>query len=798
MLAPIRETSRPRPPAKARRSTSNSKRLRPSASSPPPSYTAYFDENVGRGLPHSTTEDGLASPVTRAGRADDMDSNDPWGLRGDDEQHYHENEDGVPASLNGEASVFERDVTALLVSDGLLSGSPPQDTSPLPIMPPLFNTPSRHYYTYSHSTPERLSDLSASGRPYLQRGHLQRMSMSAADVAYLADQNAELLEKLEKLEQESSHSDQSGRRQLKRLEKEIAELREELEKTQAKSEELEEKTKHGWNSEQVVNAVARKKLEREAKMKALRNLGHDDEIAEDAGVKSFAPDGSMFGGPSSGYSFMTPSRRSNSSVVFPKVDDIDTQSVSSPFPSNLISPRQELPVSAIEPDSAERPEIVLINKLMDKMSELQDANARIIEQQTETTKQLQAFQQETEQMNRLYQSLGSSFEVEDAADSDYDRAESTRFYSFSQVLGNHQPRSASAKRIARHRRRTLGSTDTKAAKAAVRCANSNASRLNLPIPFPPSPNLNRPHSFASLHDAFVSPALSSLSLDSAVDDQRQSLVVLPTLQSELGDALSVESGDGNNFHLRSMSIFNLSAKPPSNISIPPSPSPSPGHLQAYHDAYNEADEIQGPPTPMSLAPREDSLLLHPEAAINEIPPTPATYNRPTLEFTSPGLQSPRYYRMSQTVRSRTDRWVKGRFSNSLIGTIDDIEEPQPLPPTAMGMTQQLAQAFETVVEGFTNAPEIAVACEDQSSSTTSSRRSSVYEDATHSPLQQSSKTNVVSSKPGFSKVILELWLWLQFVVIILVFLWAMARRGPKAVLFEGNVVDGKRALSARR
>ncbi|KAF8634798.1 hypothetical protein AX15_000710 [Amanita polypyramis BW_CC] len=820
MLASKRDTSRPRPPAKARRSASNSKALRPSASSPPPSYTDSFGATVGIGLPHSTTEDGLASPTARIRRENEMDCNDPWGLRGgDDESGYRGcEEDGETVSemFDRANGVFvENDevdeMSAVLGSSLEESGAfgtmrqPVDVISPLPTMPPLLSTPSRGYYTYSHSTPERLSDLS---KPFRRGGHAQRVSMSAADVAYLADQNAELMEKLEKLEQESSHADLSGRRQLKRLEKEVAELREELEKTQARGEELEEKTKRGWNSEQVINAVARKKLEREAKMRALRNLGQGSGPAEETEVKSFAPEGSTFGGPSPGYSFMTPYGKSNSSIVFPKSEDIDARSVSSPFPSKVAFPSQESPTSETMSTPADRPEVVLINKLMEKMTELQEANTRIMEQQAETTKQLQAFQKETEQMNRIYQSMDSSFEIEDASDSDYDRTGLTRFHSFSQIVESRPPRSASLKKkqgSMRHRRRTLGSVDERTAKAASRRANASTSRLNVPIPFPPSPTMDRHHSFHELHDAFLSPALSLLSLDSAEDEFKQSSPVLLTLQSELGNALNAEGSDENNFHLRSTSIFNLSAKP-STISILSSPSPSPGHLRAYQNSLSEGqdiDGVQGPPTPMSLAPRGNSLLLHPEGTVDLPPATPAMDNRPTLDFTSPGLQSPRYYRMSQTVRSRTDRWVKGRFGNSLLGSLDAIEEPEPAPPVPLGVSQRLAHAFESVVEGFTSStPEIAVTCaEDSHSSASSSRRSSVYEDATlaiESPVQELSKVTATQEKLGISKVVLELWLWLQFVVVILVFLWAMARRGPKAVLFEGNAVDNKRGLPTRR
>jgi hypothetical protein len=45
-------------------------------------------------------------------------------------------------------------------------------------------------------------------------------------------------------------------------------------------------------------------------------------------------------------------------------------------------------------------------------------------------------------------------------------------------------------------------------------------------------------------------------------------------------------------------------------------------------------------------------------------------------------------------------------------------------------------------------------------------------------------------RTGLVGCMLELWLWLQFALIILVFVWAMARRGPRNVLKEA---DRKRA-----
>ena len=55
----------------------------------------------------------------------------------------------------------------------------------------------------------------------------------------------------------------------------------------------------------------------------------------------------------------------------------------------------------------------------------------------------------------------------------------------------------------------------------------------------------------------------------------------------------------------------------------------------------------------------------------------------------------------------------------------------------------------------------------------------------------STETGVVVATPkaksdGFVGFILEVWLWLQFAIVVLVFLWAMARRGPKSILHEAE------------
>ena len=81
--------------------------------------------------------------------------------------------------------------------------------------------------TMSYSTSDSALGVIASSHSSL----LKRLDRKVtADISLLADQNAELMEKLEKLEAGASSSDQTGRRELKRLEKEIVFLREALDR----------------------------------------------------------------------------------------------------------------------------------------------------------------------------------------------------------------------------------------------------------------------------------------------------------------------------------------------------------------------------------------------------------------------------------------------------------------------------------------------------------------------------------------------------------------------------------------
>src|SRR6267142_283513 len=92
--------------------------------------------------------------------------------------------------------------------------------------------------TTPSSSPAPTPEYRPTPLPHLRNFHARRISVSPSDLALLADQNAELLQKLEKLEAESTQADFAGRRRLGKLEKEIDVLHEELDQYRAQSDAL--------------------------------------------------------------------------------------------------------------------------------------------------------------------------------------------------------------------------------------------------------------------------------------------------------------------------------------------------------------------------------------------------------------------------------------------------------------------------------------------------------------------------------------------------------------------------------
>jgi hypothetical protein len=261
--------------------------------------------------------------------------------------------------------------------------------------------------------------------------------------------------------------------------------------------------------------------------------------------------------------------------------------------------------------------------------------------------------------------------------------------------------------------------------------------FSLPVPFASSPCSDFLGTTRSRSTGLLSPALSTLSLSSRSQGPDPFDNARPTLQTELenefGDGWGLNAGD----HVRrSSSLYDFS-----QTSMPPSPSPSPARLSKAH--YSPQEQETPLPSPMPMG--------NPTMKLSVEPPTPEDHKH------SANKQTKRYHLMSETIRSRTNRWVDGRFKDpgsASANTRAHTNEEEEKTPTAP-VPHQLVDAFDVAVESFTRQPNGS------------------------SLANQKSK----AKKPhGVAALMLEIWLWLQFAIIILVFLWAMAKRGPKSVL----------------
>ncbi|KAF8897907.1 hypothetical protein BD779DRAFT_1492927 [Infundibulicybe gibba] len=235
-------------------------------------------------------------------------------------------------------------------------------------------------------------------------------------------------------------------------------------------------------------------------------------------------------------------------------------------------------------------------------------------------------------------------------------------------------------------------------------------------------------------------------------------------------------------HERLGSLYDLSQFSPSQ---PPSPSPFstsrsasplsfPSSLSSQFQQHQQSETMHTPP---SLA-GGNVLRLSVE------PPTPERFRELVA---SPG-KGERHIRMTETLRSRTHRWADGRFGDSLIGQQDDGElhqDPEQdqehhgavISRPATPLPQRLLNTFDAVVDTISARPEFEG----------TARRSLLLPTPTPAPADTLHAGEGEKKKGArLGAVLLELWLWLQFAVIILVFLWAMARRGPKAVLGDAQ------------
>ena len=608
--------------------------------------------------------------------------------------------------------------------------------------------------TMNYSTSDSALSVITSPHPSLLRQLDRKVT---ADISLLADQNAELMDKLEKLEAGTSFADQTGRRELKRLEKEIAFLRHALEETQAKNEELEEKV-----HDAVAGEAWRRKQVREAKFRPVRYSGrYTDRQEGESKVENFAPDGSMFGGPSERF------------YSFPAATSPNPRHTRQTQESN-----SEMELSGLFPHS----EHTSISQLLVKVQELEIANAQILKRQNETATQLSAVQRDTEHITKAYGSWADpEAQIESDALGRKGLPSSTETVKFRSIGRNADAQSSEGQENFAPRDFILAAKDHKSVVGLfphdcplVTDSPPNLHNLQLPSQ-PSSPScsesiqdclslsstgsrgLESPGTLSPLH--FFSPATQVLQELSPLGSR-------PTLQSELskefGDSWDMSPGA---HHGRTSSLYDLS-----QFSVPSTPSPVSRTM-----SRRPSVELNFEGDLCTSVPMTAGLLR-----LSIEPPTPVK-----AEHIGEYVKSPRVQRMSETLRSRTGRWVDRRFKEghqNTKATSIQLSRSGSTPAEPTSLPQLLTNAIDKMIEKFDGLSGVDNELKPDGTSLPLPDHNALQLHVTSSPSRKETpmKTNVLSN------FLFEVWLWFHFAIIIFVFICAMAKRGPKVMLADSE------------
>ncbi|KAJ6539738.1 hypothetical protein B0H19DRAFT_1180326 [Mycena capillaripes] len=717
MLSNETVTPRPRPPAQTKRSSS-----RPllQASPPPPYASSILAEN-------NTRKEILGSPLPAT--LQDVEENPDWLseksreelaellLKADDLIKERETELGVTSAVC--KSLYESNVTLKNKHDALVARIPPTPTPRH--SPPLSANAS--IVSFPGGMHSKDSSFDAGSPMYPKR--LRRISVSPKDISLLSDQNAELLLKLETLEAEALSADRSGRRALKQLEREIQLLRDELEKTQARSEQLEKNAQEG--TEKIVEEMWRKKKAREAKFRAIRKNNTSGYALEG---RDFAPPGP----------FAKPSLSPSSSSEFPQSDDDDSYGAEHSF---------EQPV-----------EHSLVSQLLSKIQELEDTNTRILQQQSETADKLHAVQRETESISKVYEAFSAETGVEwEVVDEDGRKSpmEGTiRFRSFRRTLEAQAQNDEFA---------SLLSLPRKPRKSVIDLFGA----ANEPGPS----RLSFPSSDSMSSTSELSPLKYDFSQSQTPYNMSPLLASHPTLKAELGS----DFGDDADPFSRSRrgSLYDLS------FSV--SPSPTPNNL-SLRSRVSDARAIRNP---ITSTPLSNALQLNVEPPTpssvqdgDEASGTGSLREKKNKD---------RYRRMSETLLLRTSRWVDGRFStnSSSSSSFGGGSTLRPsLPQRLSSALDIVMENFTGPGAGTVRGDDSAAATRSPSPSGISEVEAEAEAEGDENTVVLDEAGAGQKRSAALVRFVLEVWLWLQFAIIIVVFLFAMAKRGPKSVLGEAD------------
>lgn len=591
------------------------------------------------------------------------------------------------------------------------------------------------------SSPAPTPEHRSTPLPHFRPSHARRISVSPSDLTLLADQNAELLQKLEKLEAESTQANLAGRRRLGKLEKEIDVLRGELDQYRTQSDALQLQVERGEEEK-----ARRRRQEWNDRVRAHRSnkSGSSWAFSSDmeGSMRDFAPS-------SNGGSRPAPSSAACKPTLPTAPDTVSfSPCASSDIPVELPDARTPSPQESLAMSTFPSPagESALVAQLVSKVRELEFTNEQILESQRNTATKLHEAQIEAEGIRRLYAFLDeqNDVELEVVEDSEpdgqhvHDPSSTMRFRSLrrsingdlrqltTSTLGND---TEADKEGTVHRSSLIKSHPLKARKTVVGLFDT-----------PSQPSRDGAEPAMMMMSNPSSPSLSSLDLPAgSLFSASRQVSHVPTLGSELG---SDYGGDyAENHHLRSSSLYDVFLSGPSPSSRPATPICTPRDTQTSTDPLLDEPQVSNPPQDLDKTPQKASFKL--------------THQQ----------------RLSETIRARTSYWVDRRFHNTA--------------PIKRLIHFHESEARDNSLKGPASPPKPSVSqAAVQTTACDTEEQDFVIVKADDVPSLQSTSTSEVArpKKSRAMKVVLEIWLWVQFVVIIMVFLWAVTRRGPRSVL----------------
>ena len=557
--------------------------------------------------------------------------------------------------------------------------------------------------------------------------------MTPTELAQLTDQNAQLSSQLEDLEREATRADESAKRKLGKLEREIERLKGDLDMA---LEQLQQKEKEIERSSEA----KRQRLERDERLLALR----EKQQQQHPEVVDFSP-------PS------IPVKR------FTRSEEDDSHNDQVPFPTGGCNS-----------------EVDLISQLMDKIKELEETNREITEEQNESVKKLKKAMIGAEGMRKVYDCLSDDEDVEvEIVDEDefMDAIDHPFGGSLDSVPEEDPPiRFSSLRRTINediHKRLATELFEDDVPDHA--CGEMEhaqfRSRGSIAGLFDPPEKRGRTTSLMEQPEEDSDDMDDSKIFSRGVSPIGSPLLMPqdpPTHIRSLGSELGSEYGDdrdgstSEHRHVRTTSLLSLTA-----IIADNSPLSNTSHSRT-------ASKMESSPTP---TPKR--LAASPHHRSSSMRDKDRSSDAATFDSTKSRLRS---RLLNQTISARSTRWSDGRLDDVAISASRTPRISAPL----------ISDVFRSAVEQVTGSSTVTAVAPRQNLQSDEVNLDEPRDRSHERPAEEREGTGEDGAKEReirrtkVNEFVLEVWLWLQFILIILVFLWALARRGPRNVLKEAE------------